>query len=157
MSNQKITWGKPLVEFGKTGANDEASAQFTAMPTAEENTVLLTTVKGSAQELYGEGHELVARKMQKSYKQLAMSIFVPSGTDDPIPEEDGVIADEYSVRLTPEDPTLEGFIMCKCAVEVEEEWSSAKGKQLKYIFTSLKPKTGKMLEKYSKTAQVNVG
>ena len=157
MSNQKITWGKPLVEFGKTGTNDEAPAQFTAMPTAEENTVLLTTVKGSAQELYGEGHELVARKMQKSYKQLAMSIFVPSGSDDPIPEEDGVIADEYSVRLTPEDPTLEGFIMRKCAVEVEEEWSSAKGKQLKYIFTSLKPKTGKMLEKYSKTAQDNVG
>lgn len=157
MSNQKITWGKPLVEFGKTGANDEAPAQFNVMPTAEENTVLLTTVKGSAQELYGEGHELVARKMQKSYKQLAMSIFVPSGTDDPIPEEDGVIADEYSVRLTPEDPTLEGFIMRKCAVEVEEEWSSAKGKQLKYIFTSLKPKTGKMLEKYSKTAQANVG
>ncbi|MFR7466652.1 MAG: hypothetical protein ACLUVG_20830 [Phocaeicola vulgatus] len=64
------------------------------MPTAEENTVLLTTVKGSANELYGEGHELVARKMQKSYKQLTRSVFIPSGTDDPIPEEDGVIKDE---------------------------------------------------------------
>lgn len=66
--------------------------------------------------------------MQKSYKQLAMSIFVPSGTDDPIPEEDGVIADEYCVRLTPEDSTLEGISLCVNALrEVEEEWSSAKG------------------------------
>ena len=90
-------------------------------------------------------------------RSLTSSIFVPSGTDDPIPEEDGVIADEYCVRLTPEDSTLEGFTMRKCAVEVEEEWSSAKGKQLKYIFTSLKPKTGKKLEKYSKTSPANVG
>lgn len=157
MSNQKITWGKPLVEFGKTGAEDAAASSLSPMPTAEENTVLLTTVKGSAQELYGEGHELVARKMQKSYKQLALSVFVPSGADDPIPEEDGVISDEYTVRLTPEDSTLTGFIMRKCSVEVEEEWSSAKGKQLKYIFTSLKPKMGKMLEPYTKTAQSNVG
>lgn len=150
----KITWGKPLVEFGVTGAEDAAPSVLKPMPTAEENTVLLTTVKGSANELYGEGHELVARKMQKSYKQLAMSIFVPSGTTKPIEDEDGVIADEYCVRLTPEDDTLTGFIMRKCSVEVEEEWSSAKGKMLKYIFSSLKPKTGKMIEDYTKGGQV---
>lgn len=150
----KITWGKPLIEFGKTGVEDAAPTTFTPMPVIEENTALLTTVKGSAQELYGEGHELVARKMQKSYKQLAMSVFIPSGVSDPIPDDDGVINDEYAVRLTPEDETLEGFIMRKCSVEVEEEWSSAKGKQLKYIFSSLKPKTGKMIEKYTKGGQV---
>ena len=107
--------------------------------------------------MYGEGHELVARKMQKSYKQLAMSVFIPSGTEEPIPDEDGVVKDEYAVRLTPEDDTLEGFIMRKCSVEVEEEWSSAKGKMLKYIFSSLKPKTGKMIEKYKKAESLDVG
>ena len=157
MANSGITWGKPLIEFGLTGAEDAAHSSFKTMPTAEENTVLLTTVKGSANELYGEGHELVARKMQKSYKQLAMSVFIPSGTEDPIPEEDGVVKDEYAVRLTPEDDTLDGFIMRKCSVEVEEEWSSAKGKMLKYIFSSLKPKTGKMIEKYKKAESLSVG
>lgn len=91
MANSGITWGKPLVEFGLTGEEDAAPSSFKTMPTAEENTVLLTTVKGSANELYGEGHELVARKMQKSYKQLAMSVFIPSGTEEPIPDEDGVV------------------------------------------------------------------
>lgn len=157
MGNEGITWGKPLVEFGLTGDDDAAPSSFKKMPTAEENTVLLTTVKGNVNELFGEGHELVARKSQKSYKQLAMSIFIPSGTEDPIPEEDGVIKDEYAVRLTPEDDRLEGFIMRKCSVEVEEEWSSAKGKMLKYIFSSLKPKTGKMIEKYKKTDSLAVG
>lgn len=42
MSNQKITWGKPLVEYGKTAAEDVAPTKFDTMPTAEENTVLLT-------------------------------------------------------------------------------------------------------------------
>ena len=154
MAEQKITWGKPTVEFGLTGENDAAASSFKAMPTIEENTCLLSTVKGNAQELYGEGHELVARKMQKSYKQLAMSVFIPSGVEDPIEDEDGVINGHYSVRLTPEDETLDGFIMRKCSVEVEEEWSSAKGKMLKYIFSSLKPSDGgKMLEKYVKTEQ----
>lgn len=152
--NGKITWGKPLVEYGKTAAEDAAPAEFKTMPTIEENTALLTTVKGSAQELYGEGHELVARKMQKSYKQFAMSVFIPSGMEKPIPDDDGVINDEYAVRLTPEDETLTGFIMRKCSVEVEEEWSSAKGKMLKYIFSSLKPKTGQMIEDYTKGAVV---
>lgn len=147
-----ISWGKPTVEYGKTGANDAAPADLKTMPVIEENTALLTTVKGSANELYGEGHELIARKMQKSYKQFAMSVFIPSGTEDPIPDVDGVINDEYCVRLTPEDETLEGFIMRKCSVEVEEEWSSAKGRQLKYIFSSLKPATGLMIERYVKTA-----
>lgn len=150
MAEDKITWGKPKIEFGLTGANDAAPSAFKEMPTIEENTCLLSTVKGSAQELYGEGHELVARKTQKSYKQLAMSVFIPSGKDDPIEDNDGAINEEYSVRLTPEDETLDGFIMRKCSVEVEEEWSSAKGKQLKYIFSSIKPKTGKMIEKYVK-------
>ena len=49
------------------------------------------------------------------------------------------------------------FIMRKCSVEVEEEWSSAKGKMLKYIFSSLKPKTGKMIEKYKKAESLDVG
>ena len=145
---EPVTWGKPKIEFGVSNAGAIA-ANFSVMPTIEENTCLLTTVKGSAQELFGEGHELVARKMQKSYKQLAMSVFIPSGTPDPIQDEDGVIKNYYSVRLTPEDNTLDGFVMPCCNVEVEEEWSSAKGKQLKYIFSSLKPASGKMIQPYS--------
>ena len=54
MANSGITWGKPLVEYGLTGEEDAAPSSFKAMPTAEENTVLLTTVKGSANEKKGK-------------------------------------------------------------------------------------------------------
>ena len=40
MANSGITWGKPLIEFGLTGAEDAAPSSFKTMPTAEENTVL---------------------------------------------------------------------------------------------------------------------
>lgn len=146
----KITWGKPLIEFGLTGVADVIPLIFTPMPTAEEDSAQLTTVKGTAKELFGEGHELVARKSQKSYKQLNATFFIPSGEVAPIVDVDGVIEDEYCVRLTPENDTLEGFVMRKCHVEIEETWSSAKGKILKYTFTSLKPAAGTMIESYTK-------
>ena len=61
----KITWGKPTVEFAKI-VNGETPTSFTTMPTQKEDTVQLTTTKGTANELFGEGHELVARKQQKN-------------------------------------------------------------------------------------------
>ena len=68
----------------------------------------------------------------------------------PIEDEDGVVVDNYAVRLTPEDETLEGFIIEKSSVSVEKNWSSEDGETLKYTFEALKPATGKMCKTYKK-------
>lgn len=150
---EDISWGKPLIEYGATGADDAAPASFTAMPTCEENTALLTTNKGSLKELFGEGHERVAAKVEPSTYQFAMSVFLAKGATQPMTPADGIVEGYQCVRLTPEDDTLEGFIMRKTIVQVETEWSSAKGKMLKYTFYSVKPKTGDQLEAYTKPAE----
>lgn len=36
MANSGITWGKPLIEFGLTGAEDAAPSSFKTMPTAKK-------------------------------------------------------------------------------------------------------------------------
>lgn len=147
----KITWGKPLVEFGKVVDGAEP-AVFTKMPIQKEDTVTLTTTKATAQELFGEGHELVARKNKKSTYVLDMEVFIDSGDERPIVDEDGVVADNYHVRLLPEDDTLTGFQFKNSQVEVEELWSSAEGTKVRYTFTALKPTEGNMFQKYVKSA-----
>lgn len=146
-----ISWGKPKVEFGATGVADAAPAIFTAMPTIEENSALLTTVDGAVLELFGEGHERVAAKTQKSSYKFTCTIFVKKGETAPMNPVDGVVSGEQCIRLTPEDITQEGFIMRKTMVQVSTEWSSAKGKVLKYSFTSLQPSTGNQLEPYTQS------
>jgi hypothetical protein len=146
----KLSWGKPLVEFGPTGAADAVPAVFTPMPTIEEDTAQLTTEDGAIIEAFGEGHERVAAKAQRSRYKFTFNIFVESGEDAPLAHSDGVVAAHQCVRLTPEDTTLEGFIMRKCLCQVATEWSSKKGKMLKYTFLSLTPETGDQLEDYTK-------
>ncbi|MCX6222484.1 MAG: hypothetical protein NTZ69_16045 [Bacteroidia bacterium] len=146
----KANWGKPLVEIGLTGTADAAATTFTAITPIEENSAVLESTPGTALELFGEGHALVQRKSTIANYVFKCAVFVLSGGSKPIADSDGVISSDYSVRLTPEDATLTGFIMRKCAVEVKETWSSAKGKMLEYTFTALKPSSGSMLEDYTK-------
>ena len=69
-----------------------------------------------------------------------------------IEDEDGVIVDNYAVRLTPEDEACEGFLIENATVSVTESWSSADGKLWKYTFDAKKPGTGKTLKPYTKSA-----
>lgn len=142
-----ITWGKPKLEFGKHGTGGTVTT-WTEMPIQKEDTVQLSTEKGEVKELFGEGHELVARKVSASTYKLEAEVFVDKGTQRPIPDVDGVIDGKYGVRLSPEDTTLTGFQFPAATVEVEETWSSAEGTKLKYTFTAVKPTTGNMMQAY---------
>ena len=81
-----------------------------------------------------------------------LEIFVKKGDEKPIEDEDGVIVDNYAVRLTPEDEACEGFLIENATVSVTESWSSADGKLWKYTFDAKKPETGKTLKPYTKSA-----
>lgn len=143
----KITWGKPKVEFGKI-VDGATPSSFTTMPTQKEDTVQLTTTKGTANELFGEGHELVARKQRKNTYLCEMEVFIDKGETSPIQDNDGVVDDYYHLRVTPEDETLWGFEFPKASVEVEELWSSAEGTKIKYTFVAVKPESGTMFKRY---------
>lgn len=146
----KANWGKPLVEIGLTGALDVAATTFTAISPIEENSATLESTPGTPFELYGEGHALVQRKASYASYVFKCSMFLLSGASKPIADTNGVITPDYSIRLTPEDVTLTGFIMRKTSVDVKELWTSAKGKMLEYTFTGLMPVSGSILEDYTK-------
>jgi len=51
-------------------------------------------------------------------------------------------------RLTPEDPTMEGFVLDRTSVQLEEIFTAKDGKTIKYTFEGLVPATGDILKEY---------
>lgn len=148
-----LSWGKPTVEIGKLGADDAAPTDWIVLPEIVTDTTKLNTEQGEKKEAIAEGGEIVDVRYSKSKYTLELELFVKKGDTKPIEDEDGIILDNYAVRLTPEDATNEGFIMDKTSVVCIETWTSADGKRWKYTFSGLKPKTGKILKPYKKGAE----
>ena len=144
-----LSWGKPKIEIAPSTAGAVGTV-FTEFPTIKENSAKLAVQKGNKLEAKGEGGEIVDVRYGKNSYQFECQVFVKKGDTRPIEDTDGVIAGKYSVRLTPEDDTLEGWIMDHTTVTAEETWSSEEGKMLKYVFDGLVPATGKILKPYTK-------
>lgn len=138
----KITWGKPLIEVAKVEALGTEPTVWAKMPTQQEGTVQLTTNQGTPKELFGEGHELVARKSERPTYELVMDIFIDKGDERPIETVDGVVESNYAVKLTPETEGTKGFMFKNSHVQAEELWSSEEGTKVRYTFTALKPAEG---------------
>jgi len=144
-----LSWGKPLVEFAPC-VDGAVGTEFSEMPTIKQDTAKLATTAGTKLEGKGEGGEVVDVKYEASSYSFTFDVFVKKGDEVPIADVDGVIEGNYSVRLTPEDDTLEGFIIDKSVVSVSVAWSAAEGKLLTYTFDALKPQTGTMVKAYTK-------
>lgn len=150
-----LSWGKPTVEFTKSvngAVPTEPTPTWTAFPEIKEDTAKLTTTEGTKKEATEEGGDVVDTRRGKNKYVFELEIFVKKGDEKPIEDEDGVIVDNYAVRLTPEDEACEGFLIENATVSVTESWSSADGKLWKYRFDAKKPETGKTLKPYTKSA-----
>jgi hypothetical protein len=148
-----LSWGKPKLEIVvTTDGAVPATPTWVELPVIKEGTAKLNTTEGTKTEALGEGGEVIDVRTQKNKYAFECEIFVKKNDSRPISDEDGLITTNYCLRLTPEDDTLEGWIMENTSVTVLESWSSADGKILKYTFTGLKPKTGNILKPYTKQA-----
>jgi hypothetical protein len=142
-----LSWGKPYLEFGVSVGGAQA-ASFTAMPTPKEQSTQLTTTKGDKVEAKEEGGAVVDSKTKAGTSSLVFDLFVKKGFVKPIQDIDGVVAGDYSIRLTPEDPETEGFVMDNCSVSVEDLWSAEDGGTVRYTFDGKKPASGAIRKPY---------
>jgi hypothetical protein len=134
-----ISWGKPLVEYAITPDKSADPTKWDKMPEIKEDSASLDVTEGELIEATEEGGAVVdARRKANKYK-FVVDIFVKKNDTRPIPDTNGIIANNYSVRVTPEDPACEGFILRKTNVTVSERWSAAEGKMLRYTFDGIKP------------------
>lgn len=149
----QLSWGKPSIEFGKCGADGAAPTTWDKLAfDPVENSTKLTPTKGEKKEAKVEGGENEAVKYGKNTYVFEFEVRGAKGRTKPIPDSDGVVEGEYAVRLTPEDPTVEGILIDKSTVSVEETFDTAEGKKWKYTFDVLKPTTGNQVKPYTAPA-----
>ena len=146
----KVSWGKPKLEIAPI-TNGTIGA-YGVLPTPVKDSTQLTTGKGDKLEAPLEGGELADVRYDKNKYTCEFELYKTKGTTKPIDDNDGIVETEYALRLTPEDPTNEGFLMKRASVSVEDTWSAKIGHKWKYTFEALKPDTGKLLEPYTASA-----
>lgn len=147
-----LSWGKPTVEFTESVAG-APSTSWTEMPEIVEGTSTLETTEGELIEATQEGGAVVDSRRKANKYKFSVELFVKKGDKKPIDDVDGVIAKNYAVRVTPEDPECEGFIFDNSNVSVVETWNAADGKRWKYTFDAIKPASGALNKPYVKEAE----
>ena len=149
----QLSWGKPTIEFGKCGADGAAPTTWTKLSyDPVENSTKLTPTKGEKKEAKVEGGENEAVKYAKNTYVFEFEVRAAKGRTKPIVDSDGVVDGEYAVRLTPEDPTVEGILIDRATASVEETFDTAEGKKWKYTFDVLKPVSGNQVKPYTAPA-----
>ncbi|MCF0187947.1 MAG: hypothetical protein HUK04_00410 [Bacteroidaceae bacterium] len=151
-----LSWGKPTIEHtDSVGGAPGASATWTTLPVPKKDTTKLTPTAGEETTAEEEGGDTVDSRTGKNSNIFEFDIFVKKGEARPFEDIDGVIAGEHAFRLTPEDEECEGFQIDRSTLRVEESYTAADGKLLHYVAKVLKPKEGKMVKPYTKTAGTN--
>lgn len=138
-----LSWGKPKVEFAKTetttGLGPSGDTGWSAFGEIMEDSASLDVTEGELIEATEEGGGVVDARRKANKYVFVLKLFVKKGDTRPIPDTNGIIADNYAVRLTPEDAECEGFLLDKTNVTVSERWTAAEGKILRYTFDAIKP------------------
>lgn len=146
-----LAWGKPKIEIAPYVAGAlPASPAWVAVPTPKEGTTVLTPTKGTQKKATKEGGGVVDVRYGENSYNFVFDLQVTRGFTKPIEDVNGVVINNYAVRLTPEDESLEGFVMEKTVVSVEEGFSAEDGKFYKYTFEGLTPATGNIVKPYTK-------
>lgn len=123
---------------------------WTALQTPVVDTSKLTTEKGEKNEIILEDREVFATRYSKNKYTFECQLPVSAGDVKPIEDEDGIIVEQYALRLTPENEGADGWVMDNTAVSLIENWDSKLGATRTYTFNGLKPKSGKILKPYTK-------
>ena len=142
----ELSWGKCTIKIGKLQSSGEAPSSWIDIPTPVENSTKLTPTKGAKKEAKIEGGENEAVKYAANTYTFEFEIRAGKGRRKPVEDTDGVITGEYAVKLQPEDKTVEGIIIDRSVLSLEDTYDTDNGTKWKYTADVLKPKTGNQVK-----------
>lgn len=142
----ELSWGKPVIKIGKLGDGGKAPTSWIDIPTPVENSTKLTPTKGAKKEAKIEGGENEAVKYAANTYTFEFELRAGKGRAKPVEDIDGIISGEYAVKLQPEDPTVEGIVIDRSVMSMEETFDTENGKKWKYTFDVLKPSIGNQVK-----------
>lgn len=144
-----LKWGKPTIEIGLIGANGAAPTDWIKLDIPVENSTKLTSAKGDKKEAKEEGGGVVAVRYGENNYTLEFELYAKGDNEKPIPEVNGVITQEYAVRITPENASLPGKQLDLVHFSIEDTFDAENGEKWKYTGDVLKPTLGNKIKPYS--------
>lgn len=136
-----IGWGQPKIYISPLDTQGNPT-KWTLVPTPAEGTTELATEKGDKQEAKLEGGANEDVRYSKNTYSLSFTLRMSKGRSKLIEDEDGIISANYAVALIPEDEEVNGIMIDKAQVSVEDTWSAEEGGQWTYTFDALQPAKG---------------
>lgn len=146
-----LNWGKPTIQVKKYvgGVLDPSESDWITLPTPVQGTTVMDTTEGDTVQALEEGGGVVESYTNKSQFSFTLELFEKKNEQQPIPDNDGVVVDNYALRLIPEDPENHGYLLLKTTVSFRHTWNSTDGGRWIYTFTALVPDDGgKMVRRY---------
>ena len=143
MATQKVTpsWGKCDVYVKNLTTNTWAK-----FATPVQDSTQFTTNQGESVPAPIEGGTNEAVRYNANTYQLTFDIRQVPERTDPIVDVDGVVLEEYSVMIIPENPAAKGVLVHRAAVNVQTNFNASDGITKTYTFDTLKPVSGPQVE-----------
>lgn len=141
-----IGWGRPTIKVKKVSEEDTA---YKTLPTPMDGTTTLETTQGDKMEAKIEGGENEAVKYKANTYELTFKIRHAPEKDEAlnvIKDTDGVVAEEYSVQVIPENEEAIGVEIARASVNVQTSFDTTDGVVKTYTFFALKNDKGKTVE-----------
>ena len=131
-----LSTGKPRIEIAKLDKFDNIG-EWVEVDVPKDGTTNLATSEGDVTKYLEEGGDPIDVDQKACSYTFTFDLFVKKGFKKPITDKNGVIVDNYAVRLAPKDRETNGFIMYKAQVTCIASYSTADGAICQYKFEGL--------------------
>lgn len=139
-----LAWGRPTIKAKKAG-----ETEWKTFGAAVEDTTNLEATQGDKMEAKIEGGTNEAVKYKANTYTLTFDERQAPEKETFIEELDGVVQDEYSIIIYPENESAIHAYISRTSVNIQKKFSSTDGFVNTYTFEVLKPTDG--------SAQVKIG
>lgn len=133
-----ISWGKPRIFIGQSGALSSTEKSYQELSTPVEDSTNLTANEGDKTEATIEGGEAEASKFKAPTFEFTMNVRMAK--DRRLPSAlkqsngDGYTSSDVSIILQPEATDAPGILIESASVSVVESYTSADGAMWEFTF-----------------------
>lgn len=144
----KLKWGAPKIEIATIASNGTIGT-YAVVANVKKDTFNLNIPKGNKITALGVGGKVVDVRFEVGEVTVTFDVFAKSNAAKPIADNDGIIAGNFAIRWTPEDPTLKGYVLPLTVASCETVSNEAEGEIWKYTFEGLQPASGNIVQEYT--------
>ena len=131
-----LSTGQPKIEIAKLDKFDNIG-EWVEIDVPKDGTTSLETSEGDTTEYLQEGGGKVDVEKKECGYTFVFDLFVKKGFKKPIVDKNGVVVDNYALRLSPKDKECYGLIIYKAQVACISSYSVADGMICQYKFEGL--------------------